>query len=74
MFKYTISFYDQIDGDTWEEGIVSAETYGKAADILVNYYGRSWVNSIELKEIDCDETAFVTKDELKKAFDFTDKD
>lgn len=47
MFSYVVTLLD----DT-EKGILAAETYGKAADKLVTYYGEKNLFTLALTELE----------------------
>ena len=46
MFYYKVELYDDIEGTHYEDGAVSADTFGIAADRVYNYY-RDVLVSIE---------------------------
>lgn len=53
MFRYNVEFWDEMDNKVnKEKGIIGAETYGSAADKLVEYYGADNIFTIELSEIE----------------------
>jgi hypothetical protein len=71
MFRYKITYFDEIDKEVLtENGIVAGETYGEAADRLVEIYGKENINVIGLYELDDWLTDEQLSDELKDSFNF----
>ena len=61
MYRYTVKFIDEIDyNESTDIGLVAAESYGSAADKVVDFYGRDNVFSVELTEYE----DIICKDEL----------
>ena len=53
MFQYEVEYWDEINQEpTVECGIVQGYSYGNAADILVECYGKHNVVTISLSEIE----------------------
>lgn len=66
MFSYVVTFFDtEIKTTTTEKGIVAAETYGKAADKLVDYYGKSELITMVLTELN----NILTEEEIIEEFE-----
>ena len=59
LIRYEVEFWDDDDKTTKvEKGLVSGETYSKAVDHLVNYFGTEGICEIkiyECEEVLCDE-------------------
>ena len=53
MFYYKVEFWDEIESrNTTEQGLTDADTYGKAADKVQEYYGKDKVVTISLTEFE----------------------
>lgn len=66
MFRYKITYFDEIDKKTvTESGILVAESYGYAADKLVDTYGKENVSVIGLYELD----DWITDEQLREELD-----
>ena len=53
MYRYNVEFFDEIESKvTKERGLVGAETFGTAADKLVEYYGKDNIFEMNLEEIE----------------------
>ena len=53
MFYYKVEFWDEIEcKNTTDEGLTDADTYGKAADKVQEYYGKDNVVTISLTEFE----------------------
>lgn len=71
MFSYVVTFFDtEIKTTTTEKGIVVAETYGKAADRLVNFYGKSELITMALTELN----DILTEEEIIEEFEAQGED
>ena len=71
MFSYVVTFFDdEIRAITTEKGIVAAETYGKAADRLVSFYGESFLMTMALTELN----DILTEEEITKEFETQGED
>lgn len=71
MFRYKVTYFDEIDKIVaTESGILSAETYGEAANRLVEIYGKENINVIGLYELDTWLTDAQLSDELEDGFTF----
>ena len=69
MFQYSVYFWDEDEGkERTVKGIVSVDTYGDAADRLVDYYGADNVISMELMELE----DVLETDELKEVVESCD--
>lgn len=66
MFSYIVTYFDSYEGKTvTEKGLLVAETYGGAADKLVNYYGKDYLITLVLTEIN----DILTVDQIKEEFE-----
>ena len=71
MFSYVVTFFDnEIRETITEKGIVAAETYGKAADRLVSFYGESFLMTMALTELN----DILTEEEITKEFETQGED
>jgi len=71
MFSYVVTFFDnEIRATTTEKGIVAAETYGKAADRLVSFYGKSFLMTMALTELN----DILTEEEITEEFETQGED
>lgn len=71
MFSYVVTFFDnKIEATRTEKGIVAAETYGKAADKLVNFYGKSFLMTMVLTELN----NILTEEEIIDEFETQGED
>ena len=71
MFRFKVTYYNEIScAVTTESGILTAETYGDAADRLVEIYGKENINVIGLYELDNWLTDEQLSDELEDEFSF----
>lgn len=53
MFRYEINYWDEdMQESATEKGIVSAATYGGAAEKIVSYYGKDNIIDIRLYELE----------------------
>ena len=65
MFRYTVTYYDSIECETLtEKGLLTAADYGEAANKLVKWYGKEYVATIGLSELE----EVLTKDEIMEEF------
>lgn len=70
MFSYVVIFSNEIGATTTEKGIVAAETYGKAADKLVSFYGKSSLMTMVLTELN----DILTEEEIIEEFETQGED
>ena len=70
FYKYKVTWYDAYkDDELTETGLVYASSYGKAADAVVEDYGKDNVIDIYLHEIYNEGScACISVDELKYTF------
>lgn len=68
MFKYQVKFYDSIDGDQTEVGIVAGENFSDAVKTLSNYFGHD-MYAVEVEQLNFDdEYGLISLPEIKNAF------
>lgn len=71
MFRYKVTYFDEIDKIvTTESGILAAESYGYAANKLVDTYGKENISVIGLYELDDWITDEQLREELNDEFSF----
>lgn len=71
MFSYVVTFFDnEVRATKTEKGIVAAETYGKAADRLVSFYGESFLMTMALTELN----DILTEEEITEEFEAQGED
>lgn len=53
MFRYEINFWDEfIQKSSFEKGFVCANSYGDAANKIIEFYGKDNVEDIKLCELE----------------------
>ena len=75
FYKYKVTWYDSYnDEEVVEEGLTYADSYGNAANTIVENYGKDNVIDIYLYEVFNDsDSACISADELKSIFQTEDK-
>lgn len=65
MFSYVVTYFDEFDKKTrTEKGLLSASTYGAAADRLVKFYGKDSLITLVLTALE----DILTEVEIKEEF------
>lgn len=65
MFKYRVEYFDDIEGNTSETGLVCEKTYEEALKSIIDYYGVP--ASIQMTIFS--DNPILTHDEIKDLFD-----
>lgn len=69
MFEYKVKFWDEDNGkNVIDSGIVAGESYGKAIERVIDYYGRDYVIYVKMLELD----SIIPKDEFEDYFNDED--
>jgi hypothetical protein len=69
FYKFKLSYYDEYRNDEFpDEGLVYGESYGDAANKVVEDYGKNNVVEMYLQEITIEDNKTITKDEIDSAF------
>lgn len=67
MFSYTVTFFDSIERKTMtEKGLLAAADYSTAATKLVSYYGKDYLITMTLTEVE----DILSKDAIMEEFEF----
>ena len=70
FYEYEVSWYNSFtDKDCTDKGIVSAKTYGEAAERVADEYGTDTINYIHLIDMCIEGEYCISYDELKQLFE-----
>lgn len=67
MYRYSIQYTDPDDGYNCKtlEGLVCGADYGAAANKVVEYYGKEYIFSVSIEELE----PLLEKEEINEMFD-----
>ena len=71
FYKYTVTYYEEIDEKNYElktvSGVVTAKTFNSACDKLTDYYGENQIEKMSIEFIE--DMDVIEWDELKSNFE-----
>lgn len=76
FYKYTVTYYEEIDEKNYERrtvsGVVAAKTFNSACDKLTDYYGETQIEKMSIEFIE--DIDVIEWDELKSNFEKKEND
>ena len=76
FYKYTVTYYEEIDEKNYElktvSGVVTAKTFNSACDKLTDFYGENQIEKMSIEFIE--DMDVIEWDELKSNFEKDEND